>query len=133
MVSHYQTKTNQRAASGGRCAYCGRRASTQSHHLWLRRKGKEAEKYLQADINQVQLCPMCHHAETYMMQVTCGLAKLWDLFDRNITVDPPLFVEEWVASYPSKIPVDLPSHFWEAATMYSQGIRPGQYRQLKGR
>ena len=96
----------------------------------MRRRGKAAEEYLQCDLNQVQLCPMCHAAETYRMQVYVGLRKLWDLSDFADVADPPKHVEDWAKGIPGKLESRLPSHYWEAADLYRRGMRPGRYKVM---
>ena len=99
----YQNKLKQRNQSGGRCEYCGKRGPTQSHPLFQRRPDHE---YLQVDLNIAQLCATCHQRESRAMQV--------ELAKRRLERYGPDHIEAWAANAPLKLPITLPSHYWEA-------------------
>ena len=110
----YWTKQAQRRRGGRRCEWCGQGGPTHSHHLFARRPD---HAYLQDDINIVQLCAACHHAESRQMQVGLAAGKL----DRY----GPDAIEQWAADAPFKLPLALPSHYWAAKERWLRGHHPG--------
>lgn len=109
----YQNKTQQRARGRARCAWCERRGSTQSHHLFRRRPD---DPILQEEWNIVQLCIYCHSEESYEMQVGLGLRKLHEC--------GPDYIRERIQALNNKVDHGLPSHFWDALDLYNQGRTP---------
>ena len=110
----YRTKQAQRQRGGRRCEWCGQGGPTHSHHLFARRPD---HAYLQDDINIVQLCGPCHHAESRQMQVGLAAGKL-DQYGLDA-------IEQWAADAPFKLPLVLPSHYWAAKERWLRGHHPG--------